>query len=453
MSHAMEKKVVTRMAPSPTGHLHIGTARTALFNYLYARRHNGTFIMRIEDTDKERNTKESEDEILAGLAWLGFSWDALFRQSERTAIYRGYLEKIVQNGSAFISREESKNTPGEFVEVVRLKNPNKSISFTDEIRGEIVFDTTELGDFVIARSLDDALYHFTVVVDDHEMEVTHVIRGEDHISNTPRQILIQEAIGAERPSYTHLPLILAPDRSKLSKRHGAVMLSEYIDKGFTRDALVNYLALLGWNSGTDQEIYSPEELIQTFALSGVQKSGAIFNIEKLTWFNKEHLKTLTPSEFSSYIIPWKLEGLTSRAQYSDERFERLIPTIREHISIGAEFKSACESGEYNFAFEAPVISLEMLKWKNDTSVRDTLPRLQKLGEILARIPEDSDAQSVKEHIWNYAEEVGKGEVLWPLRVALTGRTQSPDPFTVISIIGSAESYKRVKTACDTILQV
>ena len=201
--------VITRMAPSPTGHLHIGTARTALFNYLFARHYNGTFIMRTEDTDKERSKKEYEDEILEGLKWLGLQWDAFYRQSERADIYKKYLQTIVSNGHAYVSREESRMKPGEFIEVVRLKNPNTAITFTDEIRGEITFDTTELGDFVIARSMDDALYHFTVVVDDHEMGVTHVIRGEDHISNTPRQILIQEAIGASRPIYAHLPLILA----------------------------------------------------------------------------------------------------------------------------------------------------------------------------------------------------------------------------------------------------
>ena len=187
------------MAPSPTGHLHIGTARAALYNFLFAKKHNGVFILRSEDTDSERSRKEFEEEIQDGLTWLGLTWDAYYRQSERKELYGKYLQQLIDAGSAYISKEESKREPGTEIEVIRLKNPGTSITFEDEVRGEVTFDTTELGDFVIARSLDDALYHFTVVVDDHEMGVTHVIRGEDHISNTPRQILIQEAIGAMRP--------------------------------------------------------------------------------------------------------------------------------------------------------------------------------------------------------------------------------------------------------------
>ncbi len=448
-----KKPVVTRMAPSPTGHLHIGTARTTLFNYLYAKRHGGTFILRIEDTDKERSKKEYEEEIIEGLTWLGITWDALYRQSERTAIYRGYLERAVEKGKAYVSREESKMRLGEFVEVVRLKNPNTEITFQDEVRGEITFNTTDIGDFVIARSLDDALYHFTAVVDDHEMQVTHVIRGEDHISNTPRQILIQEAIGAERPIYAHLPLILAPDRSKLSKRHGAVMLSEYEKQGFLKEAINNYLALLGWNPGTDQEIYSLEELTQNFEVSGIQKGGAIFNVEKLKWFNKEHLKSFSESNFFAYVDVRITGELKMLPQWSEKRLQKLIPTIRERINVGDEVTLECTKGEYDFAFTAPAVTAEHIKWKNDATPRETLPRLQKLAEIVSRIPEESTPEEVKRYIWDYAVEQGKGEVLWPLRVALTGKDKSPDPFTIIHIIGSGEAYKRILTACDTILRV
>ncbi len=440
------------MAPSPTGHLHIGTARTALFNYLYARRHKGTFIMRIEDTDKERSTRAFEEEILEGLEWLGMSWDALYRQSERTLIYKGYLEKIITHDTAYISREESKMRPGEFVEVVRLRNPNTTITFTDEVRGEISFDTTELGDFVIARSLDDALYHFTVVVDDHEMQVTHVIRGEDHISNTPRQILIQQAIGAERPIYAHLPLILAPDRSKLSKRHGAVMLSEYEREGFVKESLMNYLALLGWNSGTDTEKYTLEELVQAFDLSGIQKSGAVFNKEKLKWFNKEYLTAFSDEAFFTYaesVIP---EVMYHLPQFSHERLFKLMPLIRERSSTRDEIAFDFNEDEYTFAFKAPEHNPELIKWKHDATPRHTLPRLQKLAELVAKMPEELSVEEAKSYIWEYAVETGKGEVLWPLRVSLTGRERSPDPFTVIHILGSAESYKRIITACDTILR-
>lgn len=440
------------MAPSPTGHLHIGTARTALFNFLYAKRHGGTFIMRTEDTDKERSKPEYEEEILRGLAWLGITWDAFYRQSERADIYRGYLEKIIKNGKAYVSKEESKSKPGEQVEVVRLKNPNTTITFTDEIRGEISFDTTELGDFVIARSIDDALYHFTVVVDDHEMNVTHVIRGEDHISNTPRQILIQEAIGAERPVYAHLPLILAPDRSKLSKRHGAVMLDEYVAQGFTKEAIINYLALLGWNPGTDQELYSLDDLIRVFDTSGIQKSGAIFNIDKLKWFNKEYLSRLTDDEFYTYIQDSIPESVRELPQYAESRLLKLIPLMRERTTTRADLERDCKAGEYDFAFSAPQPNPELIKWKKDATPRETLPRLQKLAELIATIPEDADTAVIKDSLWKYAEEAGKGEVLWPLRVSLSGKEQSPDPFTIINVIGSPEAYKRIITACDTILR-
>jgi glutamyl-tRNA synthetase len=443
--------VITRMAPSPTGNLHVGTARTALFNYLYTKRHNGTFIMRIEDTDKERSRPEYETEILEGLAWLGITWDAFYRQSERTLIYRGYLERAIEKGTAYIREEESKKEEGKMVHVVRLRNPNTTITFEDEVRGEITFDTTELGDFVIARSLDDALYHFTAVVDDHEMGVTHVIRGEDHISNTPRQILIQEAIGAERPTYAHLPLLLGSDRSKLSKRHGATQLESYKKIGYTKEALVNYLALLGWNPGTDEELFTLEELTRIFDLSGVQKGGAIFDVEKLKWFNKEYIRKMDDDSFFSYTETRLPERIRSLRDYSQARLRRALPVIRERIYTGDDITIFGEAGEFDFAFETPSVDLVMLKWKNDDSVERALPRLQKCAEIIATIPENAPSDLIKERIFDYAQEVGKGEVLWPLRVALTGRERSPDPFTIISIIGSGEAYHRVQRACDTIL--
>lgn len=439
------------MAPSPTGHLHIGTARAALYNFLFAKKHNGVFILRSEDTDSERSRKEFEEEIQDGLTWLGLTWDAYYRQSERKELYGKYLQQLIDAGSAYISKEESKREPGTEIEVIRLKNPGTSITFEDEVRGEVTFDTTELGDFVIARSLDDALYHFTVVVDDHEMGVTHVIRGEDHISNTPRQILIQEAIGAMRPIYAHLPLLLAPDRSKLSKRHGPVSLDEYRKQGYLASALINYLALLGWNPGTDKELFTIDELINEFDFDGVQKGGAIFNIEKLHWFNKQHLSLLSDDDYSAYVSAWILPHIENKPQYSPERLLKLLPTIKERISVGTEISEAAEVGEYDFAFDAPTPPASMLKWKNDASVKDTLGRLQHVAEILSTIPDESSVEEIKSPLFTYAEEVGKGEVLWPLRIALTGKERSPDPFTIIHIIGTAEAYKRVRKSCDTIL--
>lgn len=273
-------KVITRMAPSPTGNFHVGGARTALFNFLFAKKNNGKFILRIEDTDKERSKKEFEDDIFESLEWLGLKHDEFYRQSERGGVYKSYIEKMLDNGSVYEAEDK----------VIRFKNPNKKVKFDDLVRGEIQFDTTELKDFVIAKSIDEPLYHLAVVIDDFESGITHVIRGEDHISNTPRQILIQEAIGAPRPLYAHLPLILAQDRSKLSKRkHGeSVSLDYYRNKGYSTEAVINYLALLGWNPGTEQEIFTLDELIKVFDLSKVHKGGAIFDEKKLAWVNRKH---------------------------------------------------------------------------------------------------------------------------------------------------------------------
>ncbi len=445
------KPIITRMAPSPTGHLHIGIARTTLFNYLFAAHHGGEMILRSEDTDKERSHQKFETEIVAGLEWLGIKWSnqELYRQSERTEIYLSHLEALLKNGRAYLSKEESKKNPGQTVEVVRLKNPGRAITFTDEIRGNITFDTTELGDLVIARSITEPLYHFTVVVDDAEMGISHVIRGEDHISNTPRQILIQEALGFWRPVYAHLPLILAPDKTKLSKRHGAVPLSEYREKGFTKEALVNYLALLGWNSGTDQEIFTLAELVANFGLKGVQKGGAVFNHEKLRWLNKSHLNQLSETAYADYIKVALDPIVTQLEQYSQERFQRLLPTIRERVHTSDEARVAAKAGEYDFTFSLPEVKPKLLAWRGDKASADCLPRLEKVQTLLAEA-DFTSPDTIKAALWDYVEQVGKGEVLWPLRVALTGLAHSPDPFTCIYIIGQSETQHRLKVACATI---
>lgn len=445
------KPVITRMPPSPTGHLHIGTARTALFNFLFSRHHGGKMIFRSEDTDTARSKREYEAEIIDGLHWLGIEWDNqdIYRQSERGAIYKTYLEKLIANGTAYISAEESTREPGTTVEVVRLKNPNKQITFTDLIRGDITFDTTELGDIVIARSIDDALYHFTVVVDDHEMGVTHVLRGEDHVSNTPRQILIQEAIGAARPQYGHLPLILAPDRSKMSKRHGAVSLNEYREQGYLKDAIVNYLALLGWNPGTDQEIFTLDELIAQFSITKVQKGGAVFDIDKFRWINRQHLSKLSEEEFSACANAALPEDVKTLPQYSAERAKRLLPVIRERAHIAADITSEAQAGEYDFAFSAPTPDPELIKWKKDPSPAEAAARLQHVQTLLAEA-DFSTPDTIKAAVWDYAEEVGRGEVLWPLRTTLSGRERSPDPFTCAFIIGKEETLRRIQNTCDKI---
>lgn len=433
------EKIVARFAPSPTGFLHIGGARTALFNYLFARNMGGKFVLRIEDTDKERSTKEFEKSILETIDWLGFEYDEIYRQSERNEIYKKYLEKLIKEGEAFVSKEELKE-PGDRSEVIRFKNPNKRIIFKDIIRGEISFDTTELGDFVIAKSLDEPIFHFANVVDDYEMGITHIIRGEEHISNTPRQILIAEAIGASVFTYAHIPLILAKDRSKLSKRHGAVSVTEYRDKGYLPEALNNYLALLGWNPGGDKEIFSKNELIKLFSLDKIQKGGAIFDEEKLKWVNKEHLTSLSEET--------KINEIRKRFKnVHEEILKRAVPTVMERIQLWGDLDLMFENGEIDYLYNEPKYAKESLLWKNEKDFPKTKERLEKVLEIVSSFSEkDFDQEKLKEKIWPFAEKEGKGSVLWPLRFALSGKEKSPDPFSLLYILGKDVSEKRIKNA-------
>ena len=407
-------------------------------------------VFRSEDTDKARSRPEYEEEIVNGLRALGIDWDneEITRQSERGPVYRRYLEEGIGNGAFYVSREDSKQNPGETVEVVRLKNPNKSITFTDLIRGDITFDTTELGDLVVARSLDDALYHFTVVVDDQEMGVTHVLRGEDHISNTPRQILIQEALGFSRPVYAHLPLILAADRSKLSKRHGAVAVEEYLKEGFLPAAILNYLALLGWNPGTDQEIFTKEELVAQFKIENVHKSGAVFDKQKFRWINKQHLDRLDIAEYATLLRRHWPERLATLPQYNEERVDRLLPVIRERAETMADVRQWAEAGEYDFAFQTPSYATDLLRGKNGAPLTDIERHLTYLKSTLSEA-DFSSPDAIKAAIWDYADREGRGAVLWPLRVALTGRERSPDPFNSAYIIGRDETIKRLDDALTT----
>jgi len=425
--------VITRFAPSPTGHLHIGGARTALFSYLYAKQNGGKYVLRIEDTDKERNKQEYEDAIFQAFEWLGIaSDDTPVRQSERLDVHKKALQKLIENGAGY-EAEESESGSGK---VIRFKNPNKEITFTDLIRGEVTFDTTELEDFVIARNIEEPLYHLAVVVDDGDMGITHVIRGEEHISNTPRQILILEALNYTRPTYAHLPLILAPDRSKLSKRHGDVSVNEYKKAGYLPEAINNYLALLGWHPEGDQEIFSLHELTETFDLSRVQKGGAIFDTEKLDWVNKEHLAKLSDEMFEEGIKPFLPE------KYHGEKLKHLLPMLRERIS---KFSDVVNE-DLDYFYEKPTYKAGDLVWKNS----DTNTTRKHLEWIYAAIEsmegETYSEVSIKQALWEYATSEGRGDVLWPLRFALSGKEKSPDPFTLADVLGKDEALSRIKLA-------
>lgn len=438
--------VRTRIAPSPTGFFHIGTARTALFNFLFAKKHDGQFILRIEDTDKERNTKESEQDIFAQMVWLGYEYDEKYVQSEHLDEHTKLLKRLVDSGRAYVSKEQAKDGSGRVVEVVRLKNPGKVITFDDAVRGPISFDTTELKDFVIARSIDDPLYHFAVVCDDGSAGITHVIRGEEHISNTPRQILIQEALDLPRPIYGHIPLILMPDRSKMSKRKHKTAVKDYREKGYIPAAMNNFLALLGWSAGEgDRELFSLSELIDEFDLARVHKSGAIFNEEKLRWFNREYLVRLPEDEFTTEAYARLKDSLASRVSWNEERARALIPILRERVALWEEIGELSEAGEFDYYFSPPQPEKVRIHDKKSTP-EIALQHLRAVSVLLKDLTVWS-AEDVKEAIWSYSEEQGRGAVLWPLRYTLSGRDKSPDPFTLAAILGKEETLSRIHDAC------
>ncbi|OGG82092.1 hypothetical protein A3H77_02590 [Candidatus Kaiserbacteria bacterium RIFCSPLOWO2_02_FULL_56_11] len=418
-------KVVTRIPPSPTGRLHIGTARTALFNYLYARGKGGRVVFRSEDTDRARSMREFEDEIIEGLRWLGLSWDEFLRQSERTNRYQEVLEKAVTSGKAYVSKEPKKDNPTEEVDVVRLKNPGTEVVFDDLVHGPINTHTGELGDFVIARSMTDPLYHFAVVVDDMDSGVTHVIRGEDHISNTARQILIQEAVGAPRPIYAHLPLILDKKRTKLSKRSGATSLMDYRAEGCMPEAMVNYLALLGWNPGDEREDFSLAELVEDFSLERVQKSGASWDRDKLLSVNQRWMRKLTPDEY------------LARGAF-DESVRKAVPLLKERAHTFGEARELLK-GELACLFATPSLNRALLTSKGGNTARY-------LNDLMELIPDSTEPERVRAALMSYADKEGRGATLWPLRYALSGQERSPDPFTLIALLGKQTATERIRAA-------
>ncbi len=433
-------QVVTRFAPSPTGFLHAGNYRTAVFAYLFAKHNEGSFILRIEDTDTARSKSEYEANIKEALSWLGLALDRQYRQSEQKTRHRELLEKLVAADSAYVSKETIKN-PGDREEVIRFKNPGGFVSFTDAIHGEIKMDVRELGDFVIARSLDEPIFHFAVVVDDADEGVTHVIRGEDHISNTPRQILIQRALGFPTPVYAHLPLILGSDRAKLSKREGAKALTEYRDSGYLPEAMLNYLAFLGWNPGDGREYLSREELIESFNLSRVQKGSAIFDETKLLSVNQHWMRGISDDDFLSRLnAGFAISG-------------KIIPLLRERARTFGEAREML-FGDLACLFREPTLDLNQLLAKEPKKEQPRVVKiaLESILKTVEGLPEDVTAEAVKSAVMPLAdaeeakEKGGRGAVLWPLRYALSGATRSPDPFTLISILGIKETISRIRKA-------
>ena len=443
-------RTVTRFAPSPTGLLHAGNYRTAVFAYLFAKHTGGKFIVRIEDTDTVRSKPEYEANIFDALKWLHLSADETYRQSENAPRHHELLEKLIANDSAYISKETPRN-PGDREEVIRFRNQGGTCAFTDVVHGEITTDVTDLGDFVIARSFDEPVFHFAVVVDDADEGVTHVIRGEDHISNTPRQILIQRALGFDTPTYAHLPLILGNDRTKLSKRRGAKALTEYRNLGYLPEAILNYLTLLGWNPGSDEEYFTREELIKYFDLARVQKGGAIFDEVKLSSVNQHWMRKLSDDAFLAHVSDIGSPTSDVGLPMSDntEVLKKTVHLLKERAK---SFKEAREilSGELSCLFNEPMLDQKQLIAKEPKD-RPGLTKLaiESLLEPIKALSDDVSVETVKNTIMPFADaeeakgKGGRGAVLWPLRYALSGQERSPDPFTIISIIGGKEAASRI----------
>jgi glutamyl-tRNA synthetase len=495
-----EKRIRTRFAPSPTGHLHIGTIRTALFPYLFARKNKGTFVLRIEDTDLERSKKEWEDELLMGLNWMGLDWDegpvvnsseyignyGPYRQSERSAVYRKYLEGMLANGQAyycFCSKEEveaqkqylmsigespvyrgaCRDLPKETVEnylkegrpsVIRFRTPTDTkVSFNDLIRGEIEVDTETMGDFVLAKDLDTSLFNFTCAVDDVEMEITHVIRGEDHIPNTPKQILIIRALGFEEPEYAHLSLILGTDKKKLSKRTGMTSLIDYKDDGYLPEAILNFIAFLGWNPGTEKEIYSMSELINDFSIEKIQKSAAIFNVEKLDWINGFYIRKMPLYDLTRECIPYLIKAnlikeiavekysvIETGEEIHLEDIEKMVAMYQERLKKLSEIVELI-----NFCFKKELdYSPDLLKWK-EMNNSDIISSLNRAKEIISNL--EFNKENLEKELMEEANKLtNRGNLLWPLRVALSGKKNSAGPMEIALALGNEKTIIRIEQA-------
>ncbi len=456
--------------------LHIGTARTVLFNYLFAKRNNGKLILRIEDTDKERSKKEYEDNIMRSLSWLDISFDeGPFYQSEREDNYKKYIHKLIEEKKAyycFCSKEKlekSRNLQKERKEaprysgdchklsedeknkllnekndfVVRIKVPgDETISFNDIIKGEIKFNTRDIGgDFVIARSDFSALYNFVCVIDDYEMKISHVIRGEDHISNTPKQILLYMALEMPLPKFAHAAMLLGPDKKKLSKRHGSTSVEEYKEEGYLPQALINFMSLLGWHPGGEKEIYELEEIIDIFSLDDCQKSGAIFDVKKLDYINGHYIRKMDIKELTELCLPYlKKENLINKNNKSEE-VEKYISLYQERMKKLSEIGSLIDyllKDDINY-------QEEMFMWKNRAK-RESKEALEMAIDNLGKIIKWNIGNIEQKLLELANKEDNRGNILWPVRVALSGKKASASPFEIAMALGKERCLKRLEKA-------
>jgi len=457
--------IITRFPPSPTGYLHIGGARTALFNWLYARKTKGKFILRIEDTDAARSTKESVDAILQSLEWLGIDWDeGPYFQTERYDIYNDYIKKLIESGAAYycsctpdevnVMREEArakglkpmyngkcreKNLEKtENKTVVRLKTPNTGVTIVkDIVKGDTAFQNSEIDDFIIQRSDGSAMYNLAVVIDDITMGINTIIRGDDHLINTPKQMLIYKALGADMPVFGHVPMVLGSDKSRLSKRHGAMSVGEYKNMGFLPDAMINYLVRLGWSHG-DQEFFKRDELIEKFDLEHLGRSASMFDTNKLTSLNSKHIQDTSPESLADHLL-FHLNNLGIKAE-NDKFTQGVIETLQPRSKTLIDMAKAAV-----FYYKNEIEVDEKAAKKFLTS--DILDMLQKALLYIEKIKEYT--QEELENIFKQImEETGLkfGKIAQPLRVALTGTTTSPGIFEMLLALGKQKTLQRIQAA-------
>jgi glutamyl-tRNA synthetase len=470
----MNEKVRVRFAPSPTGYLHIGGVRTALFNYLFARKHGGAFILRIEDTDVERSTEASTRAILDGMAWLGLDYDeGPFKQSERMVLYQEHIERLLREGKAYscyCSKEELEERRKEALKqgrdprydgrcrdggtaaagrepAIRFKAPHAgSTEVVDLIRGPITFENIQMDDLIIRRSFGTPTYNLCVVVDDATMGLTHIIRGDDHLTNTPKQILLYEALGFDVPRYAHLPMILGPDKTRLSKRHGATSVMAYKEMGYLPEAMLNYLARLGWGYG-DEEIFSKEELIDKFSLEGVGKSPAVFNPEKLDWLNHHYLKKGDPGHLARLLNEMLVQKEIIPAPWPEEQLDYMTQVVRCEQE---KRKTLVEMAELTTYFFQPAVTIEEKAGRKFLRPKER-PILEKLKNRFEALDEFSEEtlKPVFEEIMA-EEDLKFGKIAQPLRVALTGGTVSPGIFELLAILGKKMVLERLDKAIEYI---
>ncbi len=480
-------EIRVRFAPSPTGYLHVGGLRTALYNYLFAKKNNGKFILRIEDTDRNRYVEGATENLIETLKWAGLDYDegpdkdggrGPYVQSQRLEIYRKYADKLMEEGKAYrcfctperlqklreeqqrmklpqakydkhclhLSKEEiEKNLAEGKPYVIRLNvQPGEKIAFDDIVRGRVEFDRETIDDQILIKSDGYPTYHLANVVDDYLMGVTHVIRGEEWLSSTPKHVLLYEYLGWDLPKFAHLPLLLNPDRSKLSKRQGDVAVEDYRAKGYLKEALVNFVALLGWSTSDNREIFTLEELINEFSLERVHKSGAIFNVEKLNWLNAEHLRRKPNGELLAMLREELKNSKYAELELSDEYLLLIIEAMKERVSFVREFIDNCP-----YFYERPQTYDEKVikkRWKEDSPelLRAFIEKIKPLENPAKEDYERELAEIAEER------EIGKGRIIHPLRLAVSGVGVGPGVFDLVYILGKDEVIARIETALEKI---